>query len=219
MNLSQIISGLGIFTAGSIVITSILGFIAKSIFNNWMNNRSLHYKTELDNKSSIYKANLDKEMEHFKLKLQIETTEHQIKYTKLHEDRANTIKELYKYIVNMEQSLNSLVSLYEFHGEDGKEKKAQKYMQSFNTAYEYYHINKIYLSENTCSIIDSLLDELRGIWSEFYSYDLINGLSEKHVERQEQREVWRTCYKEMKEKVPKIKRDLENDFRSMLGVS
>ena len=208
MSIHDLLRGLGIFTTGSIVVTSVIGFIAKSIFNNW-----------LDKNMEQYKLKIQSDNELFKSELHAKATEHQVKYSKLHEDRVIAIKELYKRLVNMESSLAILVSRVEYHGEDGKPEKARRFAENFNLAFDYYRVNKIYFSEDTCTIIDSLIEGLRDIWDDFVIYDLQNGLSKILEESMEQRKIWKQCSEKMINEVPVIKKDLENEFRELLGVS
>ena len=94
MNLQELLENLGIFTIGTVTVTTVIGFIAKSIFNNY-----------LSKKVELYKSQLQYESETFKAELQRQNAEHQIKFSALHKDRATIIKELHTGFLNVRKEL------------------------------------------------------------------------------------------------------------------
>jgi hypothetical protein len=209
---------LGMFTLGSCTIIGILGFLGKAFINNWFSRKSASHQDNLNQNLELFKANIQNKAELFRAEIQREALEHQVKYSKLHNDRAETIRELYCKIDRMERSMRDLFNVFELAGDNSKRDKMGVAVKDFNDTMDYYSINRIFFSEETCSIIESLRDEINLIYHEFTGYDIHLGLSEIPEVRNEQRQVWKDCWNTMKEKVPQIKRDLENDFRKQLGV-
>ncbi|TYS57330.1 hypothetical protein FZC74_16700 [Sutcliffiella horikoshii] len=208
----------GIFTLGSCTILGVLGFLGKEIINNWYSRKSASHQSNLNQNLELFKVNIQNEAELFRAELQKEALEHKIKYNKLHNDRAETIKDLYSKIDRMERSMRDLFNLFEIARDNSKRDKMKVAVKNFNDTMDFYSINRIFFSEETCTIIESLRDEINLIYHEFTGYDIHLGLSEIPEVRKEQRQVWKDCWNSMKEKVPQIKRDLEKDFRRQLGV-
>ncbi|CEG26345.1 hypothetical protein [Bacillus sp. B-jedd] len=107
----EFIKSLGIFTVGSVTIMTALGFIARSIIVHWLASKANEYKSVLDKNLELHKSELQKEAEIFKAVLQKEANEHQIKYNRLHDERAVPIRDLYKKIIRMEDTMKNLFDI------------------------------------------------------------------------------------------------------------
>ena len=80
MDWIKVFQMIGITSGISIIILFIIGYFAKIIFNSL----------------------IERDVENFKAQLQLSITEHRIKFFKLHSDRAETIRELYSRLVDLE---------------------------------------------------------------------------------------------------------------------
>ncbi len=71
MNWTEVLTNLGIFTVGSISITGLLAFFGKRLFEQYLQRKLDDYRHEL----------------------QLTSQEHEIQYTKLHNDRAVRVEQ------------------------------------------------------------------------------------------------------------------------------
>lgn len=205
MNIQQIIQNLGIFTIGTVTVTTMLGFIAKSIFNNYLNKHI-----------ELYKFKLQHETEKFKSELKRQNTEYQIKFSTLHKDRADVIKQLHSSFINIRQELKK------YNKSDELQKLPQELnpvLLKFHDLQTFFEANRLYFPKDLCLKIDEFL--MRFLASaamlEFFSknrdkYKIARKDDPKEKEL-EQNEFFNMINDS------EILKDLEDEFRSLIGVS
>jgi len=137
-----------------------------TVFAVWFGKLLIH-KT-FDFSIEKYKSNLQKDMEAFKNQLSKMALEHQIKFSKLHEDRAEKIKILYTQIVDLEQSL--IASTWVAQGPECMnnlhlDKKCQDNLHELNSTLNQ---NRIYFSDTTIKKFESIFSE---------TWEIINSMS------------------------------------------
>ncbi len=104
---------------------------------------------------------LDKDLEKFKGQLQLAATEHEIRFSRLHEKRADVIAELYKLLVKATWEAESFASPMEWSDEPDKK---QKYVTAMNAIAEYYRFfdqHRIYVSPELCLKLEDFAKKLR----------------------------------------------------------
>jgi len=74
---------------GNAVVLAVLGYLAKSLLEKFIARESKQFETDL-------KAKADAAIEKLRSELQLRTIEHQVRFSKLHEMRAEVIAELYR---------------------------------------------------------------------------------------------------------------------------
>ena len=141
-----------------------------------------------------------------------------IKFSKLHEERAKVIKELYEKLVIFEESMKSLTSPMKFYG-DMKEKEKLKMSREKGHEFEvYYRKNKIYFDKKICDILEEILKEMKysqitfSVYPDEIDATKINEPKEKWDERV-------SAWKRIVDKVPQLKEKLEEEFRIILVVN
>ena len=204
MNLQQIIENLGIFTIGTVTITTVIGFIAKSIFNNYLNKRT-----------ELYKSELLQENEKFKAELQKQNTEHQIKFSTLHTDRASIIKDLHNGFIALQKELIQFNNDKELQNLPSE---ANPVLMKFDEIKTIFSKNRFYFSTTLCDKIDEYLMRFvtSAAISEFFSknrnkYRISrkNDPTDKELEQKDFIDMLNDS---------EILKELENDFRNLIGV-
>lgn len=151
----------------------------------------------------------DKEMARYKAELENE----QVVFSQLHEERASIIIELYQRFILFEQDMRALTT--EMANGSSTDELLQKATRSGNDFSKHYMENKIYFPPTTCDAVESLQDEMNGVFADFRA-------GTPHGSRPEQRadvENWLSNWQNVTEdEVPELKRELENHFRELLGV-
>jgi hypothetical protein len=216
---------LGITSAWAVLVFVVIGYLAKKIFEFFINGtidlkkseleRELEsFKQTLSSEAQIHKLGLDKSLEEHKNSLQQISQEHQIRFSKLHLDRAETIKSLFTKLVKMELSMESYMKPFQGANESPVEDKSIIAAEDGNDFQEYYLSNQILLSDSTCKIIDSLNDNFRIAFMK-HSSDIrrqklpYNRIAENNID---------PYFDILKKEIPKLKRTLTDDFRNILGV-
>lgn len=166
---------------------------------------------------SLLSSALDKDIEKFKGQLQLAATEHEIRFSKLHEKRAEVIAELYKLIVKAYWEAESFTSPVEWAGEPDKK---EKYVSAMNAIAEYFRFfdqHRIYISPDLCAQLENLAKNLRtpvigfGVW---VRYDHLTDISAEQKDK-----AWNKAWDSLKNDVPHLRAAIEAEFRTLLGSS
>ena len=107
---------------------------------SWISERLKNsIKNEYDEKLETHKAQLkaqaDIESERLRSQLSIAATEHQVKFSSLHDKRAEVIAELYGLLVQAHWDAGSFISPVEFGGEPTKK---EKYVTAMNAIADFF---------------------------------------------------------------------------------
>jgi hypothetical protein len=197
---------------GNAALLAVLGGIGKSLLDKLIERDTKQFESDL-------KAKSDAVIEHLKNELQLKTIEHQVRFSRLHEKRADVIAELYGSFVEALWEAESFLSPIEWHGEPNKKEKHLAAMNKLTDLYRYFDKHRIYLPTELCSSLDQLVMEVRtlvinfGVYVEFHEDNLNNST------QQEKREAWSAGWKAIKNQVPLARQSLENEFRSLLGAA
>jgi len=192
MNLNQIF-----WTAltSSVLTTAIVSagaYFARSIIERWLTRSLAKYKVDL----------------------QLAASEHQTRFTKLHERRAEVIAELYKRLVRTRRSFERLTMPYFIVGvrtreEPSVEEKHQEVVKNTEEFVEYSIENRIYFTSNVCAKLDELRDEfVRASW------ELPSPVTDANQCAERYKAVWL----KVKGEFMKIEEDIEEEFQLILGV-
>ena len=169
---------------------------------------------------AIIRARFSKDLEKFKAALKRAAFEHQTRYAKLHDERAEIIKELYSRLVSMSKSCQLAMSPSPTQGVQPQGEKDRTAIRDTNEFIDYYQRNRIIFGKDTCAIIDDIVDKVLRAWRDFLAKDnaaleptIIAGLD---VMRKAA--LWANSWETISDAVPAAKQKLEDDFRKLLGV-
>ncbi|MCQ6359966.1 hypothetical protein [Bacillus cereus] len=142
---------------------------------------------------------------------------YQIVFSKLHADRTETIKNLYNILYEVYQNVRSLEWA---EGKDDIEYLkvvARKLSDNSFELQNNYQRNRIYFSEDICKLFDLLNEKLGLVIVPINTYYTHRGnLSEEDQEKEPERKEKMREY--MKEDIPKLKEEIEKEFKKILGV-
>lgn len=197
---------------GNAALLAVLGILSKSFLDKVIVRDTKQFENDL-------KAKSDSAIEHLKNELQIRTIEHQVRFSRLHEKRADVIAELYGHLVESLWEAESFLSPIEWVGEPSKREKHQKSMNKLVELYRYFDKHKIYLPPEVCASLEDLVQHIRsqvikfGIWVRLEDHELSD---ESHTLKND---AWDSGWDAIKNQVPLARESLENEFRSLLGVA
>lgn len=159
---------------------------------------------------------LSKDLEKFKHSLQMEAAQFKTTWDLLHAKRAELIAELYGKLVDFNEAAKSFTSVAEYSDEPNKEKKYALYQQKASEFHTCFVRNRIYFTERTCHKIDDLFKKIEGA-SQGFNFWSAQG---KHAAAERKAdEAWSKAWKTVTEEAPPLMASMEEDFRTLLGVS
>lgn len=195
---------------GNVALLAVLGWLSKSLVGQLL-------AKDIEGFKSTLKFEAETASQKLRHDLEKSSIEHHVRFSKLHEKRADLIAELYSLLVQAHWDLSSFVSPAEWAGEPKKQEKYATAMNSVADFYRYFDKHRIYIPEALCGQIDEFLQEMRrkaigfGVYVK-YSDDALppHALERKH-------EAWTGAWEYFEKKVPDAKSALENELRRILG--
>ena len=194
---------------GSIALITVVGFLGRSIIAHVLSKDIELFKGTL-------KREQDDILERAKHELKLNAIEHEIRFSKLHEMQATVIAEMYKKIAISIRKTRSFVSPVEWNGEEAKIDKYRIAMKEVIEAFTFLDENRVWLDEEACTKVSTLIDRLREPSIDFHTYLEMEQYDSSIAK--EKMKVWRKAWKDVEELVPETRSALENKFRSILGV-
>jgi len=190
------------FLFGTAFISGLIAYLGRKIIDNYFSRGVEKYKTELE-----------------KIKF-----EHEVKFAKLHEERALVIKELFSKLVTAENSFGSFVAIFEPVGQLPKEEKGKIAAEDFNNFVEYYRLNEIYFSDEISELFYKIINEIRDAWYKFVMYPSYKKtehfLPDPQLAELEKKKIdnWIAAWKTTKEDLPPLKKKLKRELQKLLGI-
>ena len=192
---------------GSVVLIPGAGWLATKLVENRLNRDIETFKAKL-------KAESDIEIESLKSRLQVTAKEREITVTWLHQKRAVAIENLYAATVDLQHSVRIVLDIFSPRNPSDIRKYTAEAFQKVKEVYLCYLKAKIFLAPLTCEKIESVLDGLQDPLVMYYGY---LGNYEDH-ELNTLSGVKEQAWKEIRDSVPPALRELETEFRQVLGV-
>jgi hypothetical protein len=202
--ITQIISTISVaaFTASGII------FLAKT----WMSERIKNsIKNEYDQKLETHKAELkaksDIEIERLRSQLSIIATEHQVRFSRLHDKRAEVIAQTYSTLKSLHFALRQYVD--EFSSTSTLQARFEELVARQKAFESAYALNLIFFPEAVANKLDKInLDCIQA--ANKFRYFVDQGGDYKK---------WGEVSDTVKADIPSTLRDLEYEFRSLLEVT
>jgi hypothetical protein len=204
---------LEILTSASVsaVLSASLIFLSKS----WITERLKGaIKSEYDQKLETHKAQLKSEaetqIEQLKASLSIAAAEKQVKFSKLHENRAEVIANTYSLLKNTLLTFKDYVKAFEAVGELPRSDRKKVAVKAHNAFREYFPTKTIYIPIGTADKIDAIDKKLVNSFNQF-------ALQIDGVENRVDYEKWDEVIKRLSGEVSEALTELEIEFRHLLG--
>jgi len=168
-----------------------------------------------------YKGALGKELESYKAEIYKRQTEHQIKFSKLHEERGEKIKDLYQFLYYLENKLIHLTAITQsFSKHDERQDAVVTHLGELN---ELLELNRIYFTDNLCLKIEKIISESKDITEEMYKVKLmVEHTKETHLMAMHEGEDYLDKWVKAESIIAKVKTarfELVDEFRDIIGVN
>ncbi len=202
--LQQILVTLG----GTAVLLAAVAWLLKSALAAWIAKDAERFKASL-------KADADKEIESLKHSLQMIATEHQVRFSKMHERRAEFIEELYKKLTVLNLHGEQFVITSENNPTSYQAEKFAEMQEELREVFLFAEQHRIYLPETVCALVDKHLGQLRKtVWTAGI-FGRIENPNERTI--QQSNDAFTKAYKEFETDIPAARKSLEAEFRKMIG--
>lgn len=223
MDYTQIINSL--ITTSS--ITVVIYYLAKLIIDKFIESRFEKYKNTLQIDTEKFRQKLNLEAEKFKHNLNTNATEHQIRYSKLYEERGHVIKLIYNLLLDLENSLNNLTTISQgpdWTTDTERDKKTIESIQNLRDGLEH---NRIFFTFTLCEKIDSIIVDSNKIRVEMNAakiYKQRNEYNYKHniplnnEELDKPLNTWIALEQKVQNEIKAARLNLAQDFRVLIGV-
>ncbi len=196
---------------GSAGLLAVIAWLIKAVISQALVLQTETLKTKL-------KAEADIEIEKLRNALQMAAVEHQVRFASLHEKRAEVIAELYGRALDAYQDGQKFVLADAYTDDHTKQQEASlSTNQKLLDFYFFVEKNRIYLPEQTCSLLNTFVDIMRkhvirvGVYGSVGSFPTPEVLEQRH-------KAFEDAYSAFQKDIPAVTKALEDDFRGMLGV-
>jgi hypothetical protein len=205
------------------VVTAGLIYLAKLIIDKFAEARFEKYKTSLQHETEKFRYNLNFEAEKFGHELNTAATEHQIRYAKLYEERGQVIKEVYSLLLDLENSLEKLTTVFqgsEWTTDSDRDKVVKGNIRKLRS---YLEQNRIFFSEPLCSKIENILSDAHKITVDMFIAKSTEKINERRRYILEERallsplEMWHELDRKVQEEIKAARLDLAQEFRTLVG--
>lgn len=213
IGLGEVVAILG----GQTLFLAAVGWLTKTLVSHRLTNETDAFRAKLQSSADQFKIQLqssaDVEIERLKASLQQVATEHQIRFAKLHEKRALVIAELHTLLVETPAHAGQFI-FQDARNQDKAEKATRKVLD----LYRFINIHRIYFPESVCGLLDKFESILRTSVLHVDIYWTRNEYPTP-ASRTDQNEVMFAACKALESDLPALLREVECEFRTLLGSS
>lgn len=194
-------------------VSGLLVWLTKS----WITERLKHaIKHEYDEKLETYKAQMkaqsDVELEKLRSQLKVSATEHELRFSSLHEKRAEAIAETYALLKDLFFRLADYVKIFEPAGDRPKEERRKAAAESHEKFRAYYASKLIFFPKATADKLEAINQQFVKSFNEFVIW----------VEMREGRggdgtQKWLEIFNRLDGEIKIALGELEDEFRKLMG--
>jgi hypothetical protein len=195
---------------GQAALVAVLAYIAKSLLDKMIVRDTKQFESDL-------KAKSDATIERLRNELQLNTIEHQVRFSRLHDKRAEVIAELYGCFVEALWEAESFLSPMEWNGEPSKKEKHVTAMNKLSHLYRYFDKHRIYLPPELCHSLDKIVRDVRSLVIKFGVYVEFGDNHRSDSSHDEKWDAWVGGWEAIRNEIPLARQNLEDEFRTLLG--
>lgn len=173
-------------------------------------------KAEYEAKQIELKAELQGHLEGVRAGYQRFLDENQIRFSRLHADRAAAIKELYTRVAALENALSVMVHPVQPSSNGIQNTHKQTALKSYTELQNYFCENRIFFSEEDADVIEKLLETAEKVFCDYTTYDQSSDTTPR--DKEDQRQLRLESYNAMCHQFPPLRASLEKHFREALGL-
>ena len=160
-------------------------------------------------------------IESYKKNLERITAEHSVRFQSLHAERAEIIKTFYDKLSQLDEVLASTLAQFQPVHDISLVEKVQLMSKHFNETREYFVPRRIFFDEHTCVQVERVLAVARCIFFDITTYEIDIHHPQYKYDRsvlKERHEFWEKARASHMSDFSPLKKNLEDQFRSLLGI-
>jgi hypothetical protein len=190
---------------GNAVFLAVVAFLGKSIITHWLNKDIERFKSDIRGAADIELAKL-------RGALEIAANEHSILLSRLQDNRAKVIDELYGRLAAAIEAMTRYLGVFGSLDNSPTEEKAKGAAEAINAFVEYFDQKRVWLPPECCAKVETLKQGLR---QRFVEFDVNRGFGVKSGKpfSDEWRKLWSDVTQDL---VPPAREALESEMRRLL---
>lgn len=190
---------------GNAALLAVLGVLGKSLLEKVLARDTLRIETEL-------KANSAAELEKLRSALAIAAAERHVRFSKLHERRAEAVAETYGFLRSLHSRLSEYVKIFEPAGDRPKEERRNDVAEAHKAFFDFYLKNRIFLSKSAVEKIEDFnRKSIKAFYRFFYGVEMAKGAGGAGTDK------WMEVFTQVNDEMPLALGELEDEFRRLLG--
>lgn len=187
------------------VIVAAMAWFVRSIILHLLNKDLQQHQGKLEAQSA-------NELEKLRSKLQILAHERQTAFSSLHEKRAELLGGLYELVNDLYAMSYVFGGTMLFGGMKQADSRAEEAYSKAVDLNRFFSKHRIYFSREVCELLD---DFLQTISTALMDFKEIAGIPEERLKLEVE---FAKRFPELEQKLTRLKKEIEEEFRSMLGV-
>ncbi len=201
-NWQEVITRLG----GEAMFLAAAAWLVKALVSHRLARDADKFKTQLQ-------ADANAEIARSKTSLQMVALEHQVRFSKLHERRAEVIAELDRLL----QETTRVAKMFIYTEQRNRSEDLRAGQKVFEL-YSFIDLHRIYLPDSVCALLDNFEGTIRrsvsqvGIW-----WTRIDNPTPETMKQQN--DVMRSACQALETDIPALRKELLAEFRTLLGVT
>lgn len=192
-------------------VSAALVWLAKSWISEKLKNA---IKSEYDQKLETHKAQLkaqsDVEIERLRSQLNITGLEHSVRFSKLHEKRAEIIAETYALLKELSFRVSDLVKIFEPAGDSSRDERRDAAAKAHEKFRSYYSASLIFFPRATASKLEEINIQFVSNFNKFV-------LTVEGSKGTDTTDKWIEIFNRVNDEIPVALKELESEFRKLLG--
>jgi hypothetical protein len=206
---AEVAKFIGAVVGGSSVLLLGLAWLLRQWFTHGLTRDLENHKAALDRETQAAAARQRHELE-------IAAAEVTKRSAMLAEKRAAVIAELYKRLCEFMQASDTFALLGGLIGGEAAVESSEKFFVTSQAFDQYFQVNRIYFSEKLCSGLSEIHVALNFALTRARHLEQLHNKSERTIE--EERKAWEEAHNMARVKGPEMLRQIEAEFRGLLGV-
>ncbi len=198
--------------AVSVALSGLLLWMIRSWLSERLKNAIKHeYEQKLETHKAQLKAQSDVELEKLRSQLNITATEHEVRFARLHEKRAEVIAETYSLLKELYTRLGDYVKIFEPAGDAPREQRREAVRTAFQNFRAYYVNRIIFFPKVTANKLEQIELQLVKTFNEFFF------IVDRGKEFDSSINKWMEIFGRVQGEIKEALNELEDEFRRLLG--
>ena len=199
----------------SVTVSAVFAGLLIWLTKSWISERLKNaIKSEYDQKLETHKAQLkaqsDIEIEKLRSQLNITATEHEVRFARLHERRAEVIAETYSLLKDLYLLLADYVKIFEPAGDKSKEERRSLAKAAHQAFRAYYTSRLVFFPKAAANKLEAIDFQLVQTFNEFvFGVEMAKETSTI--------KKWTEIFERVGSEIKTALSELEDEFRRLLG--